>query len=108
MVFIIFGFFVVSWQYLTWVGSPLPSLLLGAGVTCAAEGGSRQTAGCGSLISTPGNFIGVKGGEKHCEATEPRAGVDYLSGLGVPEQGWYAADGVLPVAAVGFWWPVVG
>lgn len=82
MVFIIFGFFVVSWQYLTWVGSPLPFLLLGAGVTCAAEGGSRQTAGCGSLISTPGNFIGVKGGEKHCEATEPRAGVDYLSGLG--------------------------
>lgn len=97
MVFIIFGFFYYKLAILTWVGSPLPSLLLDAGVTCAAVGGSRQTPGCGSLISAPGNFTGVKGDEKHREATKPQAGVDYLSGLGVPERGWCEADGVLPV-----------
>lgn len=66
----------------------MPSLLLGAGVCVQLQKGAGKTlAWPGSLISTPGNFTGVKGDEKHHEATKPRAGVDYLSGLGIPDQG---------------------
>lgn len=55
-----------------------------------------------------GHSTGVKGDEKHHEATKSQAGVDHLSGLGIPDRGCFGADGVLPGAAVGLWWPVVG
>lgn len=62
----------------------------------------------GSLIPTPGNFTGVKGDEKHREAPKPRAGVDYLNGLGIPDQGWCGADGVCLLLLLwgygGQWW----
>lgn len=88
MVFIIFGFVILSWQYLLgwvplcppycWVLGPPMKLQKGAG---------KPRRGSHVPDFNSRDFTGVKGDKKHCEAIKPRAGVDYVSGLGFPDQG---------------------
>lgn len=86
--FIIFGFVILSWQYLLgWVPlCPPYCWVLGPPMKLQKGGGKPR---CGSHVPdfNSRDFTGVKGDKKHCEATKPRTGVDYVSGLGFPDQG---------------------